>query len=140
LASEPPGGGRREEPAEERQAIVKDRKKADERRGLDACGEHNLDDYRRLSHSKRRTAHPGAIDRSEDGLLGASLEQSQSAAYPSNRTRCNVHKGRVQRTVARHHLAPLGEGSAAKIEGNPTQKRRSGRSMFRSINSSGTVG
>jgi hypothetical protein len=52
-----------------------------------ASREHDLDDRRRLSRSERRTARPEAIDRSEDGLLGASLEQSRSAAYPSNRTR-----------------------------------------------------
>ncbi len=51
-----------------------------------ACGEHNLDDHRSLSRSERRTARPEAVDRSEYGLLGASLEQSRSAAYPSNRT------------------------------------------------------
>ncbi len=52
-----------------------------------ACGEHNLADHRRLSRGERRTARPEAIDRGEDGILAASLEQSQCAAHLSNRTR-----------------------------------------------------
>ena len=66
---------------------MKDQKKADERRGQIACGEHNLDDHVRLSRGERRTISPEAIDRSEDSLLEASLEQSRSAAYLSDRTR-----------------------------------------------------
>ena len=52
-----------------------------------ACEEHNLDDYVRLSRRERRTVRPEAIDRGEDSLLQASLEQSRSAAYLSDRTR-----------------------------------------------------